>query len=95
MRVFRYQLQVTDKQTIDLPLSSQILHVARDRGGDPNVIDLWAQVPEQAPLVPTVIRIYGTGHPMDHYAQLQYVGTVVTDYLVWHVYVEHDVMKKR
>ena len=95
MRVFRYPLLIVDKQEIDLPLSAQILHVAPGRGPS-YALDLWAQVPEEAPMVPTVIRIFGTGHPMDHHTQLEYIGTcVMPDELVWHVYVEHDVMKKR
>jgi hypothetical protein len=84
-RIFRYPLKVVGTQTIEMPLYYTLLSVAPGRT-DEYTIDLWAQVPEQAPLVPVDIEIVGTGHPMPR-VMLDFVGTaVMPDGLVWHVY---------
>lgn len=86
MRVWRYQLKVTDQQTIDMPLGYQLLSVAPGRGIREYLIDLWVQVPEEAPEVPVEIQIVGTGHPMPQ-ARLDFIGTaVMSDGLIWHVF---------
>ena len=94
MKVFRWELEVTDEQKIDLPLSAQILHVAPGRDPNKYAIDLWAQVPEEAPLIPTTIRIFGTGHSIDNPTRQEYIGTCVMGSFVWHVYHEHNQMEK-
>jgi hypothetical protein len=90
-RIFRYSLKLTVTQTIEMPLSYKLLSVAPGRTDD-YTIDLWAQVPEQAPMVPVTIEIVGTGHPMPK-AVLYFVGTaVMPDGLVWHVFERPDPM---
>jgi hypothetical protein len=74
MRVFRYPLEVTDHQVLELPLSSEPLSVApgrhfRDPGRRDTPrpmdehVDLWVLVPEVAPAVPYHFWVVGTGNP--------------------------------
>jgi hypothetical protein len=94
MRIYRYELEVTDRQTLELPMTAQPLSVAPGRAENYH-IDLWCLVPEIAPAVAYTVEIYRTGHPVASGAdfrvdatELGYVGTVVmSDGLVWHVFV--------
>ena len=54
MRIFRYELQLDVTQTIDMPLGYKLLSVAQ--GAHDYTIDLWAQVPEEASMVPVDYR---------------------------------------
>lgn len=99
--IFKYRLQVTDVQTIEVPrLSTPVLVACR--GGDLNV---WMEVPDtDAPTVTRIIWVFGTGHEMPlpgddplHRAgdnllpfgdELFHVGSalMLDGMLVWHVY---------
>lgn len=93
MRIFRYELEVRDRQILELPMSAQPLHVAPGRDPEQYSIDLWCLVPELAPALKYQVDIYGTGQPIDWYGDLTvtaagYVGTaVMPDGYVWHVFV--------
>jgi hypothetical protein len=94
VRIYRYPLEVLDKQILELPATAQPLSVAPGRGADRYSIDLWCLVPEIPPAVKYQVDIYGTGHPigrgeitLDPVA-LGYVGTaVMSDGYVWHVFI--------
>lgn len=59
--IYKYQLQTTDEQVIELPKYYQILSVQIQNG----VPCMWVLVdPENEP-DSTKIRIYGTGHQFD------------------------------
>ncbi len=61
MRIYRYPLEVTDRQTIHLPYNSKILTAQLQHDS----LQLWAMVDELENLsMPTTIAIYGTGNPM-------------------------------
>lgn len=61
MRIFKYPLEVTDRQTVHLPYNSKILTVQLQH----EKLQLWALVDELENLsVPITIAIYGTGNPM-------------------------------
>lgn len=88
MRIYRYELNITDHQSVTLPLGYKLLSVAPSRQYPQGLIDMWAQVPEVAPEVNADIRIIGTGNPMpaDLHRNGQFIGTVVAGALVWHVF---------
>ena len=82
MVVWKYELEITDRQELPLPAGAVILSVANQRGK----LCLWAMV---NPIVITSIRcieIIGTGHQIQDLGGLKYIGTVVIDPLVWHVF---------
>lgn len=83
--IWKYELEVTDIQTIRLPLGAKIISVAEQRGR----LCLWAIVnldnvhPDSGELVE--IAIVGTGNPVDT-SGLKFIGTVVMNPFVWHVF---------
>ena len=84
VRIFKYKLSITDEQTICLPQGSRILSVDNQDG----VLTLWAMVNTDRPVEPRYIRIVGTGHEIADKAaaSLEFIGTVLMDPFVWHVF---------
>lgn len=61
MKVYKYTLQVTDIQVLELPTAAKILDI-QVQNGEPQ---LWALVDERHHYTEArTIAIYGTGHPM-------------------------------
>lgn len=83
MKIFKYQIETTDEQTVAMPMGAQILTV-QTQDEKPRI---WALVDEMAPSVKRVIRTSGTGHPVPA-DQGQYVGTYQLrgGALVFHVF---------
>lgn len=82
--IYKYALRVTDEQRVDLPRGAVVRLVAVQG----NTLCLWAEVDPEAPLSPRTFRIHGTGHPIltTDDEILFYVGSVMMDPFVWHVY---------
>ena len=82
--IYKYALEITDRQEIKLPHGAKILHV----GMQGETLCLWAQVRAENSLAGRVIWVFGTGNPMDEGAALTatYLGTVMDRMFVWHVY---------
>ena len=62
MRIWKWKLEATDVQTIEVPAGAKLLDVQM-QSGLPN---LWALCDENAPSTPRRIAIYGTGNPMQN-----------------------------
>jgi hypothetical protein len=82
-RIFKYRLEIEDKQTIEMPAGAQILCVQTQSEG----VKLWALVDDQAAPAPRTILIYGTGNPGPG-DDVRYIGTaqMAKGALVWHVF---------
>ena len=82
--IWKYELDITDKQTIMMPPGAQILSVANQRGK----LCLWALVePAWSDLEARTIEIIGTGNPIDLSGLWhEHIGTVVMEPFVWHVF---------
>lgn len=86
-KIFKYPLQLTDKQDVELPQGAKVLCV-QCQGGQ---IVLYAEV-EDPPLIKQERTFYiiGTGHRMPSEIGLIYIGTVqqpsAAGMFVWHVY---------
>ena len=82
-RIFKYELEVADRQAIQMPTGAQILCV-QVQG---NVPCLWAKVNDEATPVSREISIYGTGQALQSYPG-DYIGTfqMAQGELVFHVY---------
>lgn len=81
--IYKYPLQVTDCQVIEMPIGSRILAIQMQRG----VPCLWATVdPEEEKKEKRFIRVVGTGHELSEY--IAYIGTyqMADGALVWHVF---------
>ena len=86
--IWKFSLQITDRQTVTMPVGANILSVQDQAGG----LQLWAIVNPDAEREQRVIEIVGTGNPMAdvdkedlarfHIATVQVRGGA----LVWHVF---------
>ena len=81
--IWKFTLEITDRQTIQMPAGARFLNVAEQR----NQPCLWAVVDPTQPTEDREIAIYGTGQPITGELGV-YVGTVQThgENLVWHVF---------
>lgn len=88
--IFKYELQVTGRQVLSLPMGSEILTVQVQRG----VPQLWALVDPSGNLVPTTIKMFGTGNPIDCNLEVDgyYISTIQLNGgdLVFHVFETCD-----
>ena len=90
--VWKFPLTVTDVQEVLMPTGAQFLHVDVQV---PNAYEreftLWALVDPQAPKVARRIVVVGTGNPAPDDADgAEFVGTVMDDPFVWHVFVKAE-----
>ncbi len=84
-RIWKYQLQITDMQTILVPLDFEILSVGNQDGN----LCLWLLVNSKAPATEVLhIEIIGTGNPIynDMGVDRKFIGTVIVGPFVWHVF---------
>lgn len=90
MRIYKYELKITDRQRVEMPLGSKILTAQFQR----DVLCLWAMVDESLRLREYKrIVIFGTGNPIPepsseyewkHIASAQQHNGD----LVWHIFEE-------
>lgn len=86
-KIYKYPLALEDKQTIEMPIGSQILCVQTQF----NQPYIWAMVNPNLPPIGVKIEIYGTGesitNPFPSY--LKYIGTfqINNGHEVYHVFL--------
>ena len=80
MVIYKYKLEITDSQVIQIPDGGVILSVADQDGA----LCLWAAVNPERPVVNRMIEVIGTGNPITS-GRKRYIGTVVMTPFVWHV----------
>lgn len=80
--IWKTTLSVTDRQTLQLPRGAALLTVQMQF----DMPQMWALVDPSQPIERRVIRIAGTGHPVDF--NCPYIGTFQLDggALVFHVF---------
>jgi hypothetical protein len=69
-RIFKYKLETTDLQSIDMPQGAEILCL-QVQNGEPCI---WALVNDAATVTKRHFEIYGTGHNIPN-ANRKYIGT--------------------
>lgn len=90
MRIWKFELSITDVQEVDIPFPARVLSVGNQR----DELVLWALVDPDDELMTVKIRIVGTGNPFDFELfddarQAKFIGTVLMgNGLVWHVFEE-------
>lgn len=84
--IWKYPLDVTDVQIIELPDKAEILTVGNQGG----MICLWALVSPNTNPTCRTIEIIGTGNPVEdlpaEYASRKFIGTVSQSPFIWHVF---------
>ena len=84
--IWKFELEIADKQTIEMPVNAEILTVQTQN----EIPCLWALVDPDDPKEDRVIKIFGTGHPIVYDAGVdrKYIGTYQLrgGSLVFHVF---------
>lgn len=81
--IYKYALDITDVQRVEMPAGARLLHVANQR----DELCLWALVDAARPTVDRFIGVVGTGNPApDIDDDADYVGTAQVGSFVWHVF---------
>ena len=83
--IYKYELEITTAQTVTLPEDRVILSVANQNGK----LCMWVDVNKEYDSTDDLtIYLFGTGHPIPSYLKraMIFVGTVIIDPFVWHVY---------
>lgn len=81
--IYKYTLDLKDKQQIELPLDADILSVQVQA----EKICLWAKVSSTLPKEKRTIYIYVTGTEIEK-DNSSYVGTVQDGIYVWHIFIK-------
>lgn len=82
--IYKYQLETTDEQLIEMPIGAEILTV-QTQNGTPCI---WAKVNTKNANFKYQFRIFGTGHPIESDFRGKYIGTYQLSggALIFHVY---------
>ena len=84
-KIYKYTLEVLDRQLIEMPVGARILSLQQQG----STVCIWAIVEEGQPIDKRVFYIFGTGHTLpDFINKSDFIGTVQTGPLVWHVFDE-------
>jgi len=81
--IYKYPIQITDIQQVEIPLMSKIIHAGLDPKGVPCV---WAAVDPESELIPVKILVVGTGNPLRSHFD-RHVGSFIQGPFVWHVFI--------
>lgn len=83
-RIWKYELQITDMQQVEMPNGAELLSVANQDG----CLCLWAKVDADKQVETRFIEIIGTGNPIaqDMGVDRKFIGTVLMSPFVWHVF---------
>lgn len=84
MIIYKYKLDVTDRQTVKMPTVVGFLSVQFQRDS----LMLWALVDEDGPERAYEFAVIGTGNPINGAGPMHHIGTVQSEPfgLVWHVF---------
>ena len=80
--VYKYDVPIGDAVKVDMPTDAHVLHVAL-QDGYPRV---WAKVTPGMPVRPRMFRWLATGQEFNYAGE--YVGTIHTGMLVFHLFVD-------
>lgn len=86
-RIWKFQIKtLSDEVTLSVPGTPQWLSVGEQDG----TLCLWALIEDRDERRTIVLRIVGTGHPIEDAHTLQYIGMTQVRYAggtgVWHVF---------
>jgi len=84
-RIFKYTLEITDFQTIELPKGYELLTVKMQNGN----ACIWCLIDEEAEKEAVNFEVFGTGHEIgyDMGIDRKYIGTYFLDNgLVFHLF---------
>lgn len=80
--IWKYELEIADYQEIMIPSGADIISVGNQRG----ILCLWARVDHSKEKKSRRIMIVGTGQGHDNLPMERFIGTVIVEPYVWHVF---------
>ena len=82
--IYKYQLQITDIQKVEIPMNNKPLCVREQNG----TLVLYALVNPEKEILNYEFEVFGTGHPIkSKTAVREYIDTVqMSNGLVWHIF---------
>lgn len=81
--IWKFSFDVDGEATIEMPHGAQVLHVGSQA---PRTITVWAMVILPAEIEHRTFYVKGTGEVITEDDDLRYLGTVMDDPWVWHVF---------
>ena len=81
LRIFKYNIPITDSHSIGIPTDADLLSVQKQGA----MFCLWAIVNTDNPVELVHIEVIGTGNAMDD-RKRRYISTVQDGNLVWHFF---------
>jgi hypothetical protein len=85
MTIWKYHIEITDRQIISVQAGAEIVHVGPDNDRVPSV---WCLVDPEKPKEELTVFIVGTGMPIPN--MTKYRGSFTDDPFVWHVFTPTD-----
>lgn len=86
LKVFKYEVPITDNFTIGLPFRARIIAFQLQHENP----FIWALIDDQEKtIIPRYFRLCGTGHDIEsHTTHLEYLGTIqmLQGDLIWHLF---------
>jgi hypothetical protein len=83
-RIFKYPIEVKDKQVVSMPRGAQVLSVQMQNGK----LTVWALCPAATAVHESrTFHVFGTGHDLPEAADSRtFVATVQDGNYVWHIF---------
>lgn len=86
--IYKYQLDITHEQVIEIPANSKVLSVANQD----EVLCIWVEVfKDEERKEALTVYVFGTGHNIPSTLNASFVGTILmaNGRLVWHVFIDN------
>ena len=84
MIIYKYQLTLVESQYVTMPEGADVLSTGLQNG----IITIWAKVNPNNPSIAYAFYIVGTGGEVPN--NTEFIGTVMQDRFVWHVFQERS-----
>lgn len=86
MKIYKYEVPITENPTINMEVGAKILSFQIQRGKPV----IWALVNPNAPTEERWFTLVGTGMDLPEYGDLEFIGTIQMESgdLVWHLFEE-------
>lgn len=81
--IYKYPIEITDSQEVEMPINAEAIHAGLDPQGTPCV---WATVDNQNATEAVTVLVVGTGNPIPQRAR-RHVGSFNQGPFVWHIFV--------
>ncbi len=82
--VWKFPIEITDVQEIEIPKGAKIIFVGAQRGFYPCI---WAEVDSDNKKEKIPIYVVGTGNPIPKKA-VTHIGSFFQESFVWHIYTK-------